>query len=1236
MVPGTNPVQPYRKSGSKWPLPLLITGGILIPLLGTLYLGNAFPEWAAASLPIHSTFEVSGAAFGIVLALALLFSRQGACNTRRLLVACALLSMGVLDIFHSCVPASQSFVWLHSIAVLAGGIFLAGGWLPQRTISRQTTLLGTLAVLAGATLIGTLSIRYRNQLPAMIMDGKFTTLAKAINLTGGWLTILGGVAFAWFYHRRRHVEDIVFLLICFLFGTAALLFQTSDIWHAGWWFWHALRLAGYLLPLWLAVFAYRSEEEKNIKNQARLALAIAKGDYSKEIVPQHAHDELGHALYDMSAALRKNRRQLEEQDWLKTGLSRLDDALRGDPDAETLASRVIREIATRLEAPLGAFYITDPDHHHALSLFGSYAFSARKNLSSHFEPGEGLVGQAARERKQILIKNIPEDYIRISSQLGECTPRFISVTPFLYEGEIKGVVEIATFNEFSALQLEYLSKACDALGIAVQSAQSRSLLSKSLKQSQALTEELQTQQEALKTANEELEEQTRALQQSEEELKTQQEELQLTNQELEEKTENLERQKQVLKNASRELEEKAAELARNSRYKSEFLANMSHELRTPLNSLLILAGSLAENSSGNLTDDQIESINIVHGSGKDLLSLINEILDLSKIEAGQMDLQIEPFPLRKLADDIERGFKPLFQRRKLKFDIVIDKSAPFVINSDAKRIGQILKNLISNAAKFTHQGGVTVRFNSGDLSGKPCLVCAVEDTGTGIPPEKQKVIFEAFQQADGSITRKYGGTGLGLSISRELTRILGGKIRLKSEEGKGSVFSVSLPVNLDPAAEEQPAGSPPETPEPCPLSGSAIQEAAATALPAYGSVPDDRNTLGQHDKVILIIEDDATFANILLRQCHEKQLQALIASSGEEGLYLAEKYLPSAVVLDLNLPGINGWSVLEQLKEKVETRHIPVHIMSASDPSAQALSSGAIGFLSKPLEKQELDKAFERIETFLERKMKDLLVIEDDEKLRSAILKLIGNGDVHGVGTGTGKEALDMLRAKPYDCIILDLNLPDMSGFELLKTVEQDERVTLPPVIVYTGRELTREEETKLATYSDSIIVKGVRSRERLFDEASLFLHRMVERMPEKKRQMITNLHDSDQMLKDKTVLIVDDDMRNLFALSSALSAKGIKPIKAQDGQKALDMLNAHPETDLVLMDIMMPVMDGYETMAAIRAEKKWGKLPIIALTAKAMKDDRRKCIEAGADDYLPKPVDMSRLLSMMRVWMYR
>lgn len=934
--------------------------------------------------------------------------------------------------------------------------------------------------------------------------------------------------------------------------------------------------------------------------------------------------ELAKTFNEMIGSLKTAREDRTQQEWVNSGLKKLDDVLRAAPDLLTLSRQVITQLTTHLQAPTGAFYILEND---ALTLTGSYAYNQRKNLSSHFKPGEGLAGQALLEKQRIIVSNVPHDYMTICTSTLEASPRFICTTPLVLNNRALGVFEIGSLHEWNPASLQFLDQATERIATAVLTVQSRDKTEELLKESQALSEKLQTQQEELRTTNEELEEHTQALRTSEEQLRNQQEELQVTNEELEEKTESLEGQKRELTKSARQLNEKAEELTLASRYKSEFLANMSHELRTPLNSLLILSGSLVENEEGNLSEDQVESLQVIQSSGKDLLLLINEILDLSKIEAGQMDLHLKTIPVEKLQNTIRSNFQHVFEHKGLKLEIAIEPSAPTELISDEKRIGQILKNLISNAVKFTSEGGVTVTFSGSDLLKTPGLCIAVTDTGIGIPKEKQAQIFEAFQQADGSTVRKYGGTGLGLSISRELTHLLGGELSVESEEGKGSEFRIVLPTQH--ATEDQ------STDRPAKQTAKAVPPRAAS-VPEFGTLPDDRNALDKDHSAILVIEDDPQFAKVLLKECREKGFQCLAAISGEEGLYLAEKHTLAAIILDLKLPGIDGWSTLDRLKNNVRTRHIPVHIMSAADPTQQALNNGAIGFLQKPASRDDLHEAFARIGDLIDRDMKELLVIEDDENLREAILKLIGNGDVHGTGTGQGEAALDMMRSQKYDCIILDLNLTDMTGFKLLETADQDDQITLPPVIVYTGRELTREEEELLINYSESIIVKGVRSRERLFDEASLFLHRVVEKMPEKKKQMITNLHNSDQMFAGKKVLVVDDDMRNLFALSSALSAKGMIPIKAQDGQKALQQLHTESEISLILMDIMMPVMDGYETIKQIRSQSRFQNLAIIALTAKAMKDDRAKCIEAGANDYLPKPIDIDRLFSMMRVWMYR
>jgi CheY-like chemotaxis protein/signal transduction histidine kinase/CHASE3 domain sensor protein len=977
-----------------------------------------------------------------------------------------------------------------------------------------------------------------------------------------------------------------------------------------------------------------TEMVATFKDAISHANAVASGDYTVEIIPRSDKDKLRIALKDMTEALRGSRSTVERESWLKTGIARLNKVMIGDLDIETLASRVISEIAVYIDAQVGAFYIAKEEKNPYLALMSSYAYTKRKNLSNVFKPGEGLVGQAALEKQQILVKNVPEDYIKVTSGLGERVPIFICVTPFLYEDRVQGVIELGTLSEMTDMQLEYLDQAMPALAVAVESAESRTKLTLSLEESQRLTEELQVQQEELRTANEELEAQTRRLEASEEKLQAQQEELRVTNEELEEKNELLEQQKKEVELARRDIETKAEELALASKYKSQFLANMSHELRTPLNSLLLLAQLLAENKDGNLAAEQVESAKIIHKSGSDLLNLINEILDLSKIEAGRMDLQLDRIRLSDLAEDFRTGFQHMAAEKGLSLEVMVEKDAPKAITSDRKRLSQVVKNLISNAVKFTESGGIVVRFGRPAAGTRPvesglpmedCLAIAVRDTGVGIGREHQKVIFEAFQQVDGSTARKYGGTGLGLSISREIARLLGGEIQLESQPGKGSTFTLYLPVDRPAESMEH------EDKRPAPSSVNVARPADRVAA----EIEDDRDNLKKEDRIILVIEDDANFARILLKKCHEKGFKCLAAPTGEAGLELARNYLPGGVILDIRLPGMDGWSVLSFLKEETRTRHIPVHVISVEADSTISLRKGAVGHAVKPIDQETLDQAFQRLEAVSPGKPRQVLVVEDDPEIRHRTAKLIGNGTVRVDEAATGAQAMEALRSTHYSCMILDLKLPDMEGWELIERLE-NEKVELPPIVVHTARDLTREEEVALMEHADSIVIKDVRSQERLLDEVSLFLHQIVSQMPEKKQQIITDLHDTDVLLRDKKVLIVDDDMRTMFALSRLLTERGIKTLKAENGEKALSLLEQHPDVDLVLMDIMMPVMDGYEAMEKIRARQRFHRLPIIALTAKAMKEDREKCLKAGASDYLSKPVDQQRLISMMRVWLYR
>jgi PAS domain S-box-containing protein len=731
------------------------------------------------------------------------------------------------------------------------------------------------------------------------------------------------------------------------------------------------------------------------------------------------------------------------------------------------------------------------------------------------------------------------------------------------------------------------------------------------------TEELQTQQEELKQMNEELEEQAQN-------LKQQQEELQMTNEELEEQTMALESKNREMEAARADIEQKTKQLEISSKYKSEFLANMSHELRTPLNSLLILSRDLMENKSKNLSKSQVDSAEIINRSGQDLLALINDVLDLSKIEAGKMNLNISRVVLREFAENLSRSFGLQAQKKGLDLRVAMGKGLPESIRTDDQRLGQVIKNLLSNAIKFTEKGEVLVSI---EKEGNENISISVKDTGIGIPAGKQQVIFEAFHQADGSTSRKYGGTGLGLSISRDLVKLLGGKISLTSKVNQGSNFKVVIPVTI--TDEESQEANEQSYDRYVPHVFEANEE-----FLDYPALEDDREKINKDDKVLLIIEDDLAFAEVLFQQARTKKFKCLSAATGEDGLRIAEQYKPDAIILDMDLPGISGDVVLRELKANPAVRHIPVHIISMKEKNLELIKDGAIEYLTKPVDKKQLESAFNRMENFMRRKMKNLLIVEDNENARKAIKKLIGNGDVKCLEAGTGEQAIKLYKENHIDCIILDLGLTDTNGFSLIQKLEKAKAGSLPPVIIYTGRELTPEENERLMKYSKSIIIKGAKSEERLLDETALFLHRTIGNLPEAKQKIITGLYDKESVFDGKKILVVDDDMRNVFAISKILSERKMKITKAHNGVAALSALDKDPGIDLVLMDIMMPEMDGYEAMQKIREQPKFQNLPIIALTAKAMKDDKQKCIAAGANDYIAKPVDVDRLLSLMRVWL--
>ncbi len=1002
----------------------------------------------------------------------------------------------------------------------------------------------------------------------------------------------------------------------------------------------------------------------NLTTQVRaiadVATAVTKGDLTRSITVE-AQGELAALkanINEMIRNLRETTSRNAEQDWLKTNLAKFTRMMQGQKNLQTVSQMILSELAPVVSAAHGVFYTMDQGNGEPhLRLDATYAYKERKNLNKEFLVGEGLVGQAAFEKQRILITNAPEDYIQINSGLGEAKPMNIIVLPIVFEGQVLAVMELASFNRFSETYQSLLDQLTESIGVVLNTIQANMRTEELLAQSQSLAEELQAQQEELTETNKRLEQQAKSLQASEELLKQQQEELQQTNEELEEKArlltaqnEEVEQKNREVESAKRQLEDKARQLALTSKYKSEFLANMSHELRTPLNSLLILAKLLADNPEENLSRKQVEFAKTIHESGQDLLTLINDILDLSKIESGMMSVSLSDVAFRDIADMAERTFRQVANDKQLDFTIDLAPNLPPTIHTDGTRVQQVLKNLLGNAFKFTDRGGVTLHVETAlsgwspdhDMLDRASSVVAfsVTDTGIGIPDEKQRVIFEAFQQADATTTRKFGGTGLGLSISREIARLLGGEIRVQSEPGVGSTFTLYLPQTyIAPIRPSEPTDGglkPAASQERFDGAAGFSPPSAEEDLAVEEQVPDDRNTIHRGDRTVLIVEDDVAFAGILLEMARDKGFKGIVATRGETALQLASRYRPEAITLDIALPDMEGWTVLDRLKHDRVTRHIPVHIISADEESGRALRLGAFAQMQKPVTKDALDEAFAKIQGFLERPNKTLLVVEDNEQQRSSIVELIGDDDVEITAVGTGEEALQLLRERRFDCMVLDLGLPDMSGFDFIGRLKNELQITDLPIIVYTGRELSRKEENELKRMADAIIVKDVRSPDRLLDETALFLHRVEENLPENKRKMLEQLHESDPVLVGKKALIVDDDMRNIYALTSLLERHKMNVLYAESGAEGLDVLNNTPDVDLVLMDVMMPEMDGYEAMRRIRAMEQYRNVPIIALTAKAMKGDREKCMEAGASDYITKPIDAQQLVSLLRVWLYR
>lgn len=992
---------------------------------------------------------------------------------------------------------------------------------------------------------------------------------------------------------------------------------------------------------------------------------IAEGDWSISIVTA-ARDELGNMLHSIQKMRDRLKSRFDEDrraERIKTTVAELGNQMRGELSLDQLAENILNYLVPALRGQVGLFYLPDGKE---LVLKGTYAFTWRKNLSNRIPLGEGLVGQAAMEKKQIVLTRVPEDYIVVSSGLGETTPRHIVVTPILHEGELCGMLEVGSLDTLGPEELEILNLSVEHIAIAVNSALSRMKLSEMLQQTQKQAEllkrqqddmqainddleeqaqalltsemKLQEQQDELRKANEGLEEQAQALRASEESLQAQQEELRVINEELEAQAKLLADQRnelleknEALHESQQVLEDKTKALEMSSKYKSEFLSTMSHELRTPLNSILILSNSLADNKHGNLTEKQIEHARVIHSAGSDLLTLINDILDIAKVEEGKMQLVIEPLDTTDLAEHLRRNFEHVAQHRGLQFHVNVAPDTPTTLFTDRQRLEQVLRNFFSNSFKFTHQGSVSlnisaapegVKFKRIDASQGPVIALAVKDTGIGVPQDKQDLIFEAFQQADGTTSRKYGGTGLGLTISREFSQLLGGEVHLFSEgEGKGATFTLYLPVGAPSSAEPEAADKMP---------GEMVRMAAAS----FAALADTPSRSGGQ-KTLLIIEDDENFSGVLDELAGEFGFRSVTAHDGERGIEMAKHTRPDAIILDIGLPGIDGWGVLEELKNDPVTRDIPVHCFSGHDESAKALRMGAIAYYKKPATLDQIKEAFGKIEGQTEHGIRRLLVVEDNSVQHSAIHALFEDSQVDVTVCTTGQEALDSLRRESFDCIVLDLSLPDIDGFSLLETIHEDDSYPNVPVIIYTARDLAREEEARLRKYADRIILKTDQSADRLLSEASLFLHWVESKEPAKARPADASSHRDDVFAGCK-VLLVDDDMRNIYALSASLEEWGCEVQMANNGLESLAALDASPDINIVLMDIMMPEMDGYEAMQRIRAQERFKKIPILALTAKAMRDDRAKCIEAGANDYITKPVDTEKLQSLMRVWLQR
>ncbi|SAL61092.1 multi-sensor hybrid histidine kinase [Caballeronia arvi] len=997
----------------------------------------------------------------------------------------------------------------------------------------------------------------------------------------------------------------------------------------------------YLLPVVLCVWVDRPAVP--IVTAGASALLMIAGYALSPIDPDTSRDVLqvnramGIVVLLTLAAVAhlyiKSRLAVQRTTWLQQGIVQLGVKLRGEQSPASIGVSILRSIVPYVQAKVGVVYALEGE---ALVRIAAWALPDEDSAPRTIARGEGLVGQALADERVLELRDASAHYLRTGSALGSATASRVVIAPLYADGEAVGAIELGfvgdegQFDDARAL----LEMAAEPVGMAMRSARYRARLVELLEETQRQSEELQVQQEELRVSNEELEERGRALQDSQARLEQQQAELEQTNVQLEEHTQHLERQKAELLQVQQELTANALEMERASQYKSEFLANMSHELRTPLNSSLILAKLLQDNKQGNLSDEQVRYAATIHSSNSDLLALINDILDLSKVEAGQMDVQFAPTSVDSILQALKQSFAPVAESKGLEFVTEHGESVPQYFVTDGQRLLQVLRNLLSNAFKFTERGRVIV---AAQRAGDNAVRFEVRDTGIGIAREKQDMIFQAFQQADGTTSRKYGGSGLGLSISREFSRLLGGSVAVSSELGHGSVFSVTLPIaaregtvtaKLDAIghlSEPEPVAVKPQPPAPV---------AVPVSVPEVPTIADDRANRKRPDRVILVIEDDQPFARILYDLAHELDFDCVHAATATQGVELARSLQPNGILLDIGLPDQSGLTVLEWLKHDPLTRHVPIHIVSATDHADVALHLGAIGYTLKPSARDELALAIRKLEARSAQGMRRVLVVEDDPALRQSIHALLASETVAITGAGSIAEAIEEMQRGVFDCVVMDLALPDGSGYELLERVSTSGGHASPPVIVYTGRLLSQEEEQRLRRYSKSIIIKGAKSPERLLDEVTLFLHSVESALPPEQQRMLRAARQRDDVFEGRTILLAEDDVRNIFALSRVIEPLGATLEIARNGREALEALARRSDIDLVLMDVMMPEMDGLTAMTEIRKQAQHARLPIIALTAKAMPSDREKCLEAGADDYISKPIDVDKLVSLCRVWL--